>query len=177
MSNWYVITGAPSSGKTTILDELSKKGYKTVDEAARIYIDKEMQKGKTIEEIRSDELFFQSQLLTMKLNTEKDLIKDELVFFDRGMHDTIAYFNLFNLPITPSITNSMKNSDYKMVFIFELLEYKKDYSRTESIEQVLKIEELLIEAYSTCNIPVVRVPFMNIEDRIEFILKYVKNGS
>ena len=41
-NNWYVITGAPSSGKTTLLEYLKKKGQKVYFEWARIYIDQEM---------------------------------------------------------------------------------------------------------------------------------------
>lgn len=54
-NNWFALTGAPSSGKTTVLKELEKKGYKVYEEWARVYIDSEMQKGKTLKEIRKDE--------------------------------------------------------------------------------------------------------------------------
>ncbi|PIS15984.1 hypothetical protein COT62_00785 [Candidatus Roizmanbacteria bacterium CG09_land_8_20_14_0_10_41_9] len=57
-NNWYVITGAPSAGKTTLLKELEKKGYTVIYEAARIIIDREMKKGKKLSEIRKNELEF-----------------------------------------------------------------------------------------------------------------------
>jgi predicted ATPase len=31
-TNWYVVTGAPSSGKTTLVRELEKLGYRVVHE-------------------------------------------------------------------------------------------------------------------------------------------------
>ena len=58
-NNWYVITGAPHSGKTSVLKLLEEKGYRVIYEAARIYIDQEIEKGRTIEEIRESELEFQ----------------------------------------------------------------------------------------------------------------------
>ena len=53
-TNWYVITGGPSTGKTTIIDLLQKKGYKTTIEHARHYIDTMHDDGQTVEEIRSN---------------------------------------------------------------------------------------------------------------------------
>ena len=38
-TNWYVITGGPSTGKTTTIDLLQKQGYHTTIEHARHYID------------------------------------------------------------------------------------------------------------------------------------------
>jgi predicted ATPase len=38
-TNWYVITGAPCSGKTSVIRELEKRGYRVVHEVARAYIE------------------------------------------------------------------------------------------------------------------------------------------
>ena len=46
-SSWYVITGGPSTGKTTLLEELAKRGYKTIPEVARVVIDEGIAAGKT----------------------------------------------------------------------------------------------------------------------------------
>ena len=38
-TNWHVITGAPCCGKTTLIDQLADKGFQTVPETARQYIE------------------------------------------------------------------------------------------------------------------------------------------
>jgi predicted ATPase len=43
-TNWHVITGAPSSGKTTLIDQLAAKGFRTVPEGARLYIERDNQR-------------------------------------------------------------------------------------------------------------------------------------
>ena len=53
-TNWHVITGGPCSGKTTLVDQLADKGFRTVPETARLYIEKEMARGRTIDEIREN---------------------------------------------------------------------------------------------------------------------------
>jgi predicted ATPase len=44
-TNWYVITGAPSSGKTTLLKELEELGYRVIHEVARAFIEMEMEQA------------------------------------------------------------------------------------------------------------------------------------
>ncbi len=51
-TNWYVITGGPSSGKTTTVNLLKERGYITTFEHARHYLDTQRLKGKTIDEVR-----------------------------------------------------------------------------------------------------------------------------
>ena len=46
-TNWYVITGGPSSGKTTTVTLLKERGYITTMEHARHYLDTQRLKGKT----------------------------------------------------------------------------------------------------------------------------------
>ena len=53
-THWYVITGAPSSGKTTLLRELEKAGYRVIHEVARTIIESELAQGRTLKQIRSD---------------------------------------------------------------------------------------------------------------------------
>ena len=47
-TNWYVITGGPSSGKTTTVNLLKARGYKTTTEHARHYLDTQRINGKTV---------------------------------------------------------------------------------------------------------------------------------
>jgi ABC-type molybdenum transport system ATPase subunit/photorepair protein PhrA len=53
-TNWHVITGAPCSGKSTLIDQLADSGFQTAPEAARLYFERELATGRTIEEIRQD---------------------------------------------------------------------------------------------------------------------------
>ena len=44
-TNGHVITGAPCSGKTTLIDQLAGNGFQTVPEVARQYCESEMALG------------------------------------------------------------------------------------------------------------------------------------
>jgi len=66
-TNWYVITGGPASGKTTTVNLLTQRGYKTTIEHARHFIDTQRMEGKTVEEIRQNQAAFQAGILDMQI--------------------------------------------------------------------------------------------------------------
>ncbi|MEK7451027.1 MAG: ATP-binding protein [Patescibacteria group bacterium] len=169
-NNWYVITGAPSSGKTTIIKLLEKKGYKVLYEIARAYIDQELKKGKTIQEIRKDEANFQRKILDLKIKYESKLNPKKITFLDRAIPDSIAYYELTKVPRDKYLDKAMKRTYYKKIFIFEKLELEKDYARTESKKDVEKLESLIEKAYENLSFPIIKVPKMGVGKRLKFIL-------
>ncbi len=169
-NNWYVITGAPSSGKTTMINLLKDKGFKVVYEVARIYIDQKISEGKKIEEIRRDEVSFQEKILKLKIEAEKNLAKEEITFFDRGIPDSDAYYVLRGTKQSDLLKQAIINSQYKKVFLLDLLDYEKDYARTETLEEQAKIHDLLEESYRKIHADIVRVPVMPVSERLDFIL-------
>ena len=69
-TNWYVITGGPSSGKTTTVNLLKERGYITTFEHARHYLDTQRLKGRTIEDVRKQQKEFQLVVLDMQIEQE-----------------------------------------------------------------------------------------------------------
>ena len=175
MNNWYVITGAPSSGKTTVLNILRQRGYLTIDEVARTYIDCELSKGKTIEQIRKDELAFQTSVLKQKYMIESHLSTTRLTFFDRGIPDTHAYRELYGMHDHSDISKYMKKCFYKKIFLFEILSYKQDYARTETSDQAIKIEHLLEKQYLNNGFTVIKIPKLSVDERLKIIYKELCN--
>jgi len=67
-TNWCVITGAPSSGKTTLINALSIKGYRTEPEVARAHILYLLAKGEHIRAHNRGEIALQKEILNLKIN-------------------------------------------------------------------------------------------------------------
>ena len=44
-TNWHVIAGTLSCGKTTLIDQLANQGFRTVPEGARLYLEREGQRA------------------------------------------------------------------------------------------------------------------------------------
>jgi predicted ATPase len=173
-NNWYVITGAPCSGKTTLLKFLVAKGFTVLYEVARIYIDEEMARGKTLEQIRADELAFQKKILELKIEREKKLSRKQIIFFERGIPDSDAYYRLQGIEGDEYLAEAMQNCYYKKVFLLDPFEYKIDYARTETKEEQLKLHGLLEDSYKKIGAEIIKIPKMPTkEERSELLLKYL----
>jgi predicted ATPase len=170
-TNWYVITGGPCSGKTTIVNMLKARGYKTTIEDARHYIDTQRLDGKTVEEIEKNQSAFQSVVLNMQIEQEKKLDPDEIVFLDRALPDALAYYRFLNLPVDKKLTQALQTVSYKKVFILEYLPLVHDYARLEDETAQKQIHSLITEVYKSLPFPVIHVPVLKPEERIEVILK------
>ncbi|WP_438853989.1 AAA family ATPase [Agromyces sp. M3QZ16-3] len=170
MTRWYVITGGPSSGKTTTVDLLRQRGYRTTIEESRHYIDLQRLGGHSVEETRSRQEEFQRNVLALQLAQEAELDPEEVVFLDRAIPDSLAYYRLLGLDPDPVLLEALVHVRYRKVFVMDLLPLHRDYARTEDAEDQHRIHDLLMEVYLSLPIPVVRVPVLPAEERVEFIL-------
>jgi predicted ATPase len=170
-NNWYVITGAPHAGKSTLIRLFKAKGYETRDEAARVYIDREMAVGKTLAEIRGNELAFQQEILKMKVEWEKEAASEKSIFWDRAIPDTEAYYNLLGVALDEVLIKALADCRYQKAFLLDYFPYNQDYARVETEAEQIKLHDLLAVSYRRLGIPVIEVAKMNSdEERLEFIL-------
>ena len=170
-TNWYVLTGGPGSGKTTTIEGLAAQGYKTTIEHARHYIQTQMQKGRTVEEVRKNQEEFQMGVLEMQIEQEAILDPNDTVFLDRALPDALAYYYFLNLSPNEKIVNAVKTYRYKKIFVLDLLPLVRDYARREDQKAQKKIHELLIKVYGDLGLTIVHVPVIPPSERVDFILK------
>ena len=107
-TNWYVITGGPSSGKTTTVNILTRRGYKTTIEHARHYLDTRRADGITVEQVRAHQIEFQLGVLQMQIDQEAELAPDDVVFLDRAIPDARAYYRFLGLPEDERLTRAIE---------------------------------------------------------------------
>ncbi len=175
-TNWCVFTGAPSSGKTSVLEELAHRGYAVQVEVARELIETALRQGKTLVEIRDKTHVqdLQRRIVALKLAREKGLHPETLVFSDRGTPDSIAYYRLAGLDPEPAIDASLV-FEYRAVFLFARLPLIKDDVRTEDDAQALALEQAIIADYQSLGYKPIRVPVLPIVERADFILQQLGN--
>lgn len=170
-TNWYVITGGPCSGKTTTVNLLSEKGYKTTIEHARHYLDTQYRNGRSIEEIKKHQEEFQEGVLEMQLEQEASLSPDEFIFLDRAIPDAMAYYRFLHLTPSEKLLTAMNKVNYKKIFILDYLPLVQDYARHEDAAAQKRIHELLSEVYHSLPFPIIHVPVLPVEQRVDLILK------
>jgi predicted ATPase len=169
---WCVVTGAPCSGKTAVIRELAGRGFRVEPEAARAYIDRRLARGETLAAIKADNLAFERHILMAKVAVEKRLPADTLIFMDRAVPDSIAYYRIEGLDPAEAIHHG-RRAGYRSIFLLERLAFRTDRVRSESDATAERIESLLVEAYEALGYPIVRVPLMGISKRADFILRHV----
>ncbi len=165
---WYVVTGAPSSGKTSLVNEIAARGFQVIPEQSRLLIDRARTKGKTAEQVRSDVKEFQKKIMNMKLEIERNMTKDRIIFFDTGIPTNMTYWQLHNMD-TKRIENIASNR-YKKVFFLEPLKYKKDYARLEDEKTVKKLSKMILENYQNFGYEIVKIPAIPLEQRVELVI-------
>lgn len=186
-TNWWIITGGPSTGKSAVIKNLAKRGYKTMPEAARVDIDSKLDKGRTIEQIRADEVEFQIDVLRMKERIEDETPENELIFWDRGLAgDSMAYWFLARRPkgtpvnIYDSETTINAKRRYQGIFLLDQLpSYEQDYARVEDKVKAAKVHGLIGSMYEFFGYEPIRVPVfpgneaVSVNERAQFVIDCV----
>ncbi|NQW35457.1 MAG: ATP-binding protein [Flavobacteriales bacterium] len=172
-----VLTGGPGTGKTSIIDELHKRGYLCQQEVSRRIILMARENG--IEQLfLKDPLLFSKLLLEGRIQQFKDALnkKGDFVFFDRGIPDVHAYMNYLAIEYPELYIIKSNKYTYDKVFLMPPWQeiYITDNERYENFEQSLAIHNHLKNTYNSLGYDTIEVPFGSIDERIDFILKTVR---
>lgn len=170
-TNWHVITGAPCSGKTTLIDQLAEKGFLTVAESARQYFEGEMGKGQTLEEIRKDQVAIQRGIYDMQLSLERGLRANDVAFLDRALPDSLAFHRVSGLNPNELLPECLHHR-YASVFILDRLPVRRRMALGPEDETTAGfVDEWLARDYSALGYSVVRVPPLSPQERLAFVLE------
>jgi predicted ATPase len=169
-TNWYVITGASCSGKTTLIDQLAGDGFKTVPENAREYIERELAKGRTVVQIRENRATFTSQVYELMKERERGLRTSELTFLDRGLPDAFAFFRFAGMDPNEILLDCFKYR-YASVFMLDRLPYHRDGVRAGDDGSATYFDMWMPRDYRALGYEVVRVPVLPPDKRLAFVLE------
>lgn len=173
-TEWYVVTGSLSCGKTSLINWLAFHNYQVVPESARLIIDEGISQGKTIQEIRADEKAFQEKVLKSKVEAENRVPVGQITFWDRGIPDTLAYWQLITGQQSSDMSSIPTNRKYRGVFLLDRLPVHPDYARTEDETFATKLHDCLRETYQSLGYTVITIPVMPVSERGRFILDHIK---
>lgn len=168
---WYVISGGPSSGKTTTINLLTERGFTVTTEQASAIIAEELAKGKTLLEVRGEGDWFQREILKRQLADEKSLGRTETVFLDRGLPDGLGYERYLELIPNPELFAASQQATYRRVFLLECLPVKVDWNRHEDEQVQQEIHDAIRATYLELGFELIDVPALSPEERVEFILE------
>jgi len=167
----FVITGGPCSGKTSTINYLKKQGYLVFQEAAREILQKFKKDSKGIDrDILQREIF---KLQEKHIKRAQDSNR-KIAFFDRGVGDTLAYYLFSGLNIPADLLKKARRIKYSRIFFLKPLNfYKKDEIRKEEKDEQEKISRFILKVYFQLDYNPIKVPFMTIKQRTDFIKKFI----
>ena len=179
-SKRIVITGAPGTGKTAVINALEAAGYVCFPEVIREFTQEETSQ-KLPEEIKSnpivfanDSLDFNQKLIAGRkaqyLNAKASA--QCINFYDRGLPDVLAYMDFFNQEYPEEFVKACAGHTYDAVFIMPPWKdiFHTDGGRFETYSEAVALHDCLIQQYKTFNYNLDLVPLDTIAARAAYII-------
>jgi predicted ATPase len=146
-------------------------------EHARHYIDLQRITGRSTAEVRARQSEFQRAVVDMQIEQERSLDPQQTVFLDRALPDSLAYYRFLGLAPGTALLGALAGARYATVFLLDLLPLASDYARTEDPAAQRRIHDLLGLVYQELGFPVVTVPALAPDARVDFILERASAGT
>lgn len=169
----YIVTGAPGTGKTTLINIL-EKDYPCMPEVSRKVIVSEQKRGGNgtpwQDLSKFTELVYKTSIAELNANPQA-------LFTDRSMLDLIAYLQLEGKPIPPSIDRFPYHDKFrKKVFFATTWQsiYHEDEQRLQGFDYCVKLEEALETTYIEKGFDIVKLPRDTVSIRVNFVHTFVK---
>jgi predicted ATPase len=169
-TNWHVIAGAPSCGKTTLIDLLAAEGYRTIPEWAREHMEQEIARGRTIEEVHADGAALQRRIFDEQLIIERGLQPNEIVFLDGAVPGSLAWHRVFGLNPNDILADCFHHR-YASVFILDRLPHQLDGLRFEDERISDFLDGWFARDYAALGYDPVRIPALPPVERLDFLLE------
>ncbi len=166
----HIITGAPGTGKTSLITELKKNGYLCFDEISRKIITRQQETGSNKTPWGDLKAFV--DLVYKQTIKELDLPIQKNTFVDRGLPDSIAYLKSKSYTIPDYLLNFPYKSFYaSTVFLTPPWEqiYTKDPQRLQSNQEAILIHKHLVEVYQNLGFNIEILPKTTLTKRVDFI--------
>ena len=178
MNRWVVISGCSGGGKSTLLSELARRGYLTVEEPGRRIVKQELAgDGRALPWV--DGAAFAHRAVSLALADRAALgASTDWVFFDRGLIDAAAGLERqTGRPALESLGDAHRY--HRRVFLTppwpEI--YVTDEERRHELDTALQEYGHLLKVYPSLGYDVVVLPKVSVVERAEFILDSLEPGG
>ncbi len=170
--NFFVLTGGPGAGKTSIIEALARAGFAHAAEAGRQIIQDQVR-------VSGQALPWRDRALYAELMLSFDLRAHDIamagsgpVLFDRGVPDVIGYLRLEGLPVPEHMTVAAARLRYnRHVFICppwpEI--YRQDNERRQTEDIAASTYQAMADIYAELGYDLIDVPKAPVDARMAFV--------
>jgi len=172
---FFVISGGPGGGKSTLINKLRERGIMCVDETGRAIIQTQMKiDGRGLPWIDSQLL----GELALQQDVANYLAADPamLTVFDRGIVDHIGGAELNGWPVAGHVRTAVERFRYNQtVFIAppwpEI--YTTDSERRQDFAEAVRTHDAMVLVYRAEGYSIVTLPLAGLEERADFVLERI----
>jgi predicted ATPase len=176
---FFVLTGGPGAGKSTLIDQLRGAGFTAMPEAGRSIIREQAAiSGPALPWV--DPVLYAETILSWDIRSYRMAEQTAgPVFFDRGVTDAVAAFGQLALPVPGHVHDAALTYRYSpLVFIAppwpEI--YAQDTERKQSLEEAERTHDALASTYPRYGYELVSLPRASVLERVRFVLETVGLG-
>jgi predicted ATPase len=171
---FFVVTGGPGSGKSTLIEALARAGYARSVEAGRGVIRDQVAIGGTALPW-SDPPAFAELMLSWEMRSYR-LAQAEAgpVLFDRGVPDVAGYLRLLGLPVPAHMETAAATFRYnRRVFIAppwpEI--FRQDRERKQDLDEAAQTYGAMVATYRGYGYELVELPRATVDERVRFVIE------
>lgn len=176
-ANFYIFTGGPGMGKTSVIHSLAEKGFACIPEVARnILREQRFSQGNAVH--TGDRPAYYRLMLNRSISDFMHTPEKPIHFFDRGLPDLYSYQSQYFDEIDTSLIQHIARYRYNnLAFIFP--PWREIYCHDE--ERKLPFEEAVVtyhsvrRSYERSGYRLLEVPRMSVDERCHFILWHISH--
>jgi len=170
MDRFIILSGCSGGGKSTLLAELGRRGFATVEEPGRRIVIEETGNGGTALPWVNIEAFAR-RAIAMALEDRQKAPPEGLVFFDRGLIDAASALRHVS---GDSFIDGLRRAHRYNSLVFltppwpEI--YRGDNERKHGFDAAIEEYERLLRDYDELGYDIAVLPKSAVEERADFIL-------
>ncbi|AYM63181.1 AAA family ATPase [Agrobacterium fabrum] len=170
MNRFIILSGCSGGGKSTLLAELARRGFATVEEPGRRIVIEETRNGGTALPW-IDMQAFARRAIAMALEDRRVTPKEGLVFFDRGLIDAASALHHIS---GDRFINTLRDTHRYNSLVFltppwpEI--YRSDDERKHGFDAAVEEYERLVRDYEGLGYDIVVLPKLAVAERADLIL-------
>lgn len=168
-----VITGAPGAGKTTLLEMLAKRGWRVIPEAARAIL---REPGGMA--LRHDDPPGFTRAMIEREIADLAAAPDDgrWTIFDRGIFDSVAFFNLSSSRASPMVVPPLRYSGPVFIAPAWAKIYHSDAERIQDWSEAQVSGDAVAAAWTTAGYPLVSLPLGTPLERADFVARTLESN-
>jgi len=175
-NTFFVLTGGPGSGKSTLIDALRQRGVATVAETGRRIIQTQVAIGGTTLPWKKP-LDYAKMELGVGLVAYCEANPQQLTIFDRGILDPMGFLTVIEQDIPDFMHAAAQQYRYNpLVFIAPPWEeiYCRDSERKQDFSEASATYDAMVKVYGEAGYELMELPRAPVNERLAFVWDHMQ---